>query len=266
MDTGATHHVTPDLTNMTSTNPIAGPDKLFVGNGTGLSNSNIGNSVISCSLRPLHLKNVLHVPRITTNLTSVQKLCSDNNVTVEFNVGGFIVKDLNTRRDLLRGKLDRGLYKLCPANSANGTDSRATGGMNFSLTAASSVSCNKASASGLWHTRLGHPASTVVNRVLTSCNLPTKLSVGVCDTSLMAKSHRLPFSLSSFRALQTLNLVHSDLWGSAPEIGINGARYFVLFVDDHTRFSWIYYFSPKMKLYLLSFSSNLWLRISLITN
>ena len=58
MDIGATHHVTPDLTNMTSTNPIAGSDKLFVGNGTGLSNSNIGNSVISCSLRPLHLKNV----------------------------------------------------------------------------------------------------------------------------------------------------------------------------------------------------------------
>lgn len=92
MDTGATHHVTPDLTNMTSTNPIAGSDKLFVGNGTGLSNSNIGNSVISCSLRPLHLKNVLHVTWITTNLISVQKLCSDNNVTVEFNVGGFIVK------------------------------------------------------------------------------------------------------------------------------------------------------------------------------
>ena len=117
--------------------------------------------------------------------------------------------------------------------------------MNFSLIATSSVSCNKASASSLWHTRLGHPASTVVNRVLTSCNLPTKLSVGVCDTCQMAKSHRLPFSLSSFRALQPLNLVHSDLWGPAPEIGINGARYFVLFVDDHTRFSWLYLLQSK---------------------
>ena len=66
----------------------------------------------------------LHVPWITTNLISVQKLCSDNNVTVEFNVGGFIFKDLNMRRDLLLGKLDCGLYKLCPANSTNGTDSR----------------------------------------------------------------------------------------------------------------------------------------------
>ena len=53
------------------------------------------------------------------------------------------------------------------------------------------------------------------------------------------------FTLSESRASQPFALVHSDLWGPAPVVGANGARYFVLFVDDHTRFSWLYLLASK---------------------
>ena len=43
--------------------------------------------------RSLDLKNILHVPQITTNLLSVNRLCNDNNVIVEFFSNGFVVKD-----------------------------------------------------------------------------------------------------------------------------------------------------------------------------
>ncbi len=37
-----------------------------------------------------------------------------------------------------------------------------------------------------------------------------------------------------------LELVHSDVWGPAPISSINGFRYYVIFVDDFTRFTWFF--------------------------
>ncbi|KAK9093736.1 hypothetical protein Scep_025205 [Stephania cephalantha] len=50
------------------------------------------------------------------------------------------------------------------------------------------------------------------------------------------------------RASAPLHLVHSDLWGLAPQARINGARYFALFVDDFSRFSWLYLLPSKDQL------------------
>ncbi|RVW19923.1 Retrovirus-related Pol polyprotein from transposon RE2 [Vitis vinifera] len=97
----------------------------------------------------------------------------------------------------------------------------------------------------LWHFRLGHLARKIVNKVLSACSLPPEHWTGVCEPCQMAKSHRLPFTLSESRASQPFALVHSDLWGPTPVVGTNGARYFVLFVDDHTRFSWLYLLASK---------------------
>jgi hypothetical protein len=41
LDTGANHHVTPDLASMTSSEPYLGNDHLHVGDGKGLVISNI---------------------------------------------------------------------------------------------------------------------------------------------------------------------------------------------------------------------------------
>lgn len=76
MDTGATHHLTSLF--------FSGSDKVTGGNGTGLAISHVSSSSLLSGSRPLILKNVLHVPHIATNLLSVHKLCTDNNVVVEF--------------------------------------------------------------------------------------------------------------------------------------------------------------------------------------
>jgi hypothetical protein len=34
--------------------------------------------------------------------------------------------------------------------------------------------------------------------------------------------------------------VHSDIWGPAPTPIMRGSRYFVLFIGDYSRFTWIY--------------------------
>lgn len=79
-DTGATDHVTPDLTKLQITEPYTGEDKLQVGNGNQLLITHLGSS----SLSSLHLPKVFIVPRLTKNLLSVSQLTQDNNVFMEF--------------------------------------------------------------------------------------------------------------------------------------------------------------------------------------
>jgi hypothetical protein len=64
----------------------------------------------------------------------------------------------------------------------------------------------------------------------------------------LAKSHRLPFNASSSTSSTPLKLIHSDLWGSAPLLSINGFHYYVLFVDDFSLFTWIYFLRSKDEL------------------
>jgi len=37
-----------------------------------------------------------------------------------------------------------------------------------------------------------------------------------------------------------LDLVYSNLWGHAPIMSIKGFRYYIIFVDAYTRYTWLY--------------------------
>jgi hypothetical protein len=61
-----------------------------------------------------------------------------------------------------------------------------------------------------------------------------------CDGCVLGKQHRKPFpQMSSFKAEKGLDLVHADLCGQITPRSIGGASYFLLVVDDHSRYMWI---------------------------
>ena len=111
-DTGATHHVTPDLSALTLANEYKGMDKLLVGDSKGLQIAHVGTSHLSSPLKSLALTDVLHVPHIIKPLLSVRKLCSDNACFFEFDDTHCVIKDKVTKQPLLHGIIDLGLYKL----------------------------------------------------------------------------------------------------------------------------------------------------------
>ena len=56
----------------------------------------------------------------------------------------------------------------------------------------------------------------------------------------LGKSHSLPSFLSDSQAKNAFDLVHSDVCGSAQILSIAGYRYYLVFVDDFTKYIWIY--------------------------
>lgn len=61
----------------------------------------------------------------------------------------------------------------------------------------------------------------------------------------MAKCIFLPFKNSSSHAKEILELVHTNVWGPAPVTSSSGFKYYVHFLDDFSRFTWIYPLKQK---------------------
>ena len=63
----------------------------------------------------LSLRNVLYVPKISSKLVSVSKLCRDNNVFfIKFHASHFLVKDALSSKGILQGSLENDLYTIKP--------------------------------------------------------------------------------------------------------------------------------------------------------
>jgi hypothetical protein len=57
-----------------------------------------------------HLKHVLLIPHLIHNLLSIRQFTCDNSWSVEFDARGFSMKDLKTRRVILRCNSEGDLY------------------------------------------------------------------------------------------------------------------------------------------------------------
>ena len=99
------------------------------------------------------------------------------------------------------------------------------------------------------HQKLGHPNSKVLSHVINSCsafkNLYRSKFLDSCDACKMGKMHRLHFPVSTTKTKHVLEVLHTDLWGPAPVLSVQSYRYYVSFVDDFSRFTWIFLLKTK---------------------
>jgi hypothetical protein len=72
--------------------------------------------------------------------------------------------------------------------------------------------------------------------------------MGLCDACIKAKAHQLPYHVSTSRALAHLELIFSDVWGLAIN-SFGGKNYYVCFIDDFSKFTWIYLFCYKSEVF-----------------
>ena len=62
----------------------------------------------------------------------------------------------------------------------------------------------------------------------------------VCSSCQSEKSCKLSFGLRNNIEREPLLKIHCELCGTAPVESSQHMKYYVIFVDDHTRYTWIY--------------------------
>jgi hypothetical protein len=100
-DSTVTDHITGKLDKLTTKDKYKGNDQVLAANGTCIKFCNIGHTVINTPSHTLHLNNVLHVPNASKNLIYVRRFY-DNHASLEYFPHHFLIKDLDTRKVLLK--------------------------------------------------------------------------------------------------------------------------------------------------------------------
>ena len=213
----------PNSNNLQNQAAYTGQDQLYIGNDQGMEILSTCNSVLSSQYKSFALNNILHVPAITKNLLSVHKFTLDNNVFIEFHPFFCLVKDNKTGQVLQKGTHKDGLYVLHSIHKHH-------------------AYLGEKAPTETWHNRLGHPHFRILHNVLKNFELPLthQLSHYVCDACCSSKSHKQPFNIFVHKSTIPLELIHYDVWGPAPITSHFGFQYYVIFVDDFSKYTWLF--------------------------
>lgn len=218
VDSGATDNMfTSDklLTNFQSVNAYP---HVVVANGLQIPTNGSGRTQIFSKEI-----DVTVVPELKANLLSVSKCTNQWDCNVIFTPQKVVFQDRVSGMTIGEGRLIDGLYVIRP---------------ELSVLMATRTN---ASSAALWHQRLGHPS----DRILHCFDLSLIHDTKNCDSCQFAKLHRLPFPEHSNRYNKLFELVHSDTWDSAPIDSKEGFKYFITFIDDKSRTTWLYLLKSK---------------------
>jgi hypothetical protein len=70
-----------------------------------------------------------------------------------------------------------------------------------------------------------------------------------CETCELSKRHRVSFSPSINKSDAPFVLVHTDVWGPSRVVSLSGYRWFVSFIDDFSRTTWVYLLKDKSEMF-----------------
>ncbi len=109
---------------------------------------------------------------------------------------------------------------------------------------------NKPSNLELWHFRFGYTSYAnlqfMKNCIPDLCNLYNADDHNkYCHVCPLAKQKLLSFSLHNKTPSTTFASIHYDVWGPMHLPTIDGFKYFLTIVDDHTRCNWVFLIQSK---------------------
>jgi transposase InsO family protein len=101
----------------------------------------------------------------------------------------------------------------------------------------------------LWHQRLGHLSFLILQQMFPALFLHNNVSKFQCETCELSKHHRVSFSPSINNSDAPFVLVHTDVWGPSRVVSLFGYRWFVSFIDDFSRTTWVYLLKDKSDMF-----------------
>ena len=99
----------------------------------------------------------------------------------------------------------------------------------------------------LWHHRFGHIGEDRIRQLGESGLLGSLGSepYPTCESCLRGKMIKLPFKNKGERAKNILELIHTDVCGPFNEMARGGFSYFITFIDDYSRYGYLYLMKYK---------------------
>lgn len=107
-----------------------------------------------------------------------------------------------------------------------------------------------------WHRRLGYinanDFNKLKNRVVEGVSFDGRCDIGKfsCIVCCERKQTRLPFTESTNKSQQVLQLVHTDLCGPMENMSLGKSRYYLLFVDDYSKMCTLYFLRSKSETFM----------------
>ncbi|MCO5572608.1 hypothetical protein L7F22_026365 [Adiantum nelumboides] len=244
-DSGASRHITSRKDLFCSLDAAPAGKKVTCANNASYPIKGVDKILITIlDGSDLCLPDVLYVPGIKKNLLSVSSLAK-NGLRVIFEDDRCIVRDRENGYSLITtGTLENGLFVL----------DRYEKQIHACITETKTQAMQDAE---LWHARFGHVGYGSL-MTLQRHNMVHDLSLlempprHVCEGCVLGKMHRFAFSQDgSVRATRKLQLVHNDVCGPMRTPSMGNSLYFVTFIDDFSRFCWVYPLKAKSDVFAI---------------
>ncbi|KAL4292111.1 hypothetical protein GQ457_14G000650 [Hibiscus cannabinus] len=234
IDSGCSNHMTGDKEKLQNMSEYKGSCVVVTTNNSKLPIAHVGNTVVSPQNNDteMPLQNVYHVPGVKKNLLSVAQLTSAGHIVI---FGPHDVKVYNNLEikdePLMKGQRLESIYVM-------------------SAEAAYVDKTRRNETADLWHMRLSHVSYSKLDVMMNNSMLKglPKLEVRtntICAGCQYGKAHQLLYEESNYRANEPLELIHSDVFGPVKQTSFGGMKYMVTFIDDFSKYVWIYFMKEK---------------------
>jgi transposase InsO family protein len=104
----------------------------------------------------------------------------------------------------------------------------------------------------LWHHRMAHlhhGALGGLREVVTRVPQINIENHDVCRGCALGKFTKASFPSSDTRSTGILDLVHTDVCGPMIQMSLSGCEYYLTFIDDYSRKTWIYLLNAKSEVF-----------------
>jgi hypothetical protein len=201
----------------------------------------VGSGTVSFhreSQPPMLLRDVLYVPGLKMNLISISTI-EERRYEVLFRDGLVLLfcKGSSITSAKVIGTQHDKFYKLMyqPASALYHTTS-------------SNNLCE------LWHRRMAHlhhGALRILREIVIGVPKFSTEHQELCKGCALEKYTKTAFPSSDSRAADILDLIHSDVCGPMSSSSLSGCLYYVIFIDDFSRKSWIFFTKTKGQVFNL---------------